>query len=907
MNDCKWPYTQNTVAPLRTRHAVCNLNMQRPLGHDRLLRMAIIFTNASHQNLTTTSGTPGHVSYIGRLAAFDPRLDKQLDFTDLGDDLVYSRLWLPDGAPAEFGDIERLAIENDLAEMRRVRQLLNRERLPQIGVALISALPPDREITLDEAKEIAWQIVFEARRGYGLAVYLVIHDPSLKVPEARNRHAHAFILTREMGPEGLAPTKLRQGIALVRKGGGSSFVAEGINWPDLTSETLRTKLLEYGSDITVDLIAPYPQTHLRPAGRGSNTGRLTFHRAQKMDENLAAIHGDPCELLGKLLRGRSTVEVEELRGFVAKCVDSRRDRDATIDRILNNSQVMTLADTANPQKVRFVTTASVHGLIEYAVELVDRSKRGAATIHAAVGADHAAVVAAIDALFDDGSIETGSDLLMIGSRLSDCDEMAEKLESINPKAVTLKAVLASVSTEAGRRKRHTLPTQGLVIVPRAERVGDQDLAKLLDLAEQSETLVVLGKDLSVETGVVANRLVCYAADRLTNSRAISEQRIPAERLLRSGLTTAAIKTMAARLTFEPLDRSPADRDNFDFIVPTNSVALKAAEKELAATYGRRCIARGESSFVADLTHGPVALWPWQPIVFTCTDYAALPPKIREGQVATIFSIDRRNSTIQALLPDGQLASISTRKFPWFRSGFALSIREARQLRGRTSLRVELGDARRAWAALVLAATQRQPASVVIDPVVARNATSFATVLSGSLPGALPTELRVMPDLNAELSAEIATWNTIEIETLPEPPAMPLGRTQNSLPVLLTDNVRDLLASDERASSAFDLLCELLHPDNGAAEEVAAKLQTVCSPNGLTMYAVDQIRDAYQPTKVSSRKEDDFDMPRELAMQNPSRWTKADVSLFKLDLFFMFFRGSNIDITSIAANRDFRGR
>jgi hypothetical protein len=74
-----------------------------------------------------------------------------------------------------------------------------------------------------------------------------------------------------------------------------------------------------------------------------------------------------------------------------------------------------------------------------------------------------------------------------------------------------------------------------------------------------------------------------------------------------------------------------------------------------------------------------------------------------------------------------------------------------------------------------------------------------------------------------------------------------------------------------------------------------------------MYAVDQIRGAYQPTKDSSRKEDDLDMPRELAMQNPSRWSKADVSLFKLDLFFMFFRGSNIDITSIAANRDFRGR
>jgi hypothetical protein len=696
-----------------------------------------------------------------------------------------------------------------------------------------------------------------------------------------------FILTREMGPEGLAPTKLRKGIALVRNGS----VAEGINWPGLTSEVLRTKLLEYGSDIKVDLVAPYPQTHLRPAGRGSNTGRLTFHRAQKMDENLAAIHGDPCELLGKLLRGRATLEIEELRGFITKCIDSRHDRDAAVDRILNNSEVVTLADTANPQKARFVTTAAVYRSIEYAVELVDRSKRRAARIHTAVGADHAAVVAAINALFGDGSIETGSGLLIIGSRLSDCDGMAETHELGNPRSVTLRAVLASASAEAGRKKRPALPAQGLVIVPRAERVGDQDLAKLLDLAEQSDTLVVLGKDLSVETGVVANRLVCHAVDSLTPLQTISEQRVSAEGLLRAGLVTAAIKSMAACLTFEPLERSPADRDSFDFIVRTNSAAVKAADKELAAAYGRKCIARGESSFVADLIHGPAVLWCWQPIVFTRTDYAVLPPKIREGQVATIFSTDERASTIQTVLSDGQLVSISTRKFPWVRSGFALSIREARQLRGHARLRIELGDSRFAWAVLVLAATQRQTASVVIDPVVARNTEALAIVLNGSLPGALPTDLRVMADSNAELSVEIARWtNTIEIEDLPKPPAISPQRRRDDLPVLLADDVRDLLTSDVHSSRAFDLLCELLHPDNGAAEEVAAKLQTVCTPNGLTMFAVDQIRQAYQPRADSSGEEDDLDMPRELAIQNPRPWTRADFSCSRSIFSSCFLEG-----------------
>jgi hypothetical protein len=59
---------------------------------------------------------------------------------------------------------------------------------------------------------------------------------------------------------------------------------------------------------------------------------------------------------------------------------------------------LTLADTANPQKARFVTTAAIHASIDYAVELVDRSKRGAATIHTAVGADHAGVATSINAL-----------------------------------------------------------------------------------------------------------------------------------------------------------------------------------------------------------------------------------------------------------------------------------------------------------------------------------------------------------------------------------------------------------------------------------------------------------------------------------------------------------------------------
>ncbi len=544
------------------------------------------------------------------------------------------------------------------------------------------------------------------------------------------------MLTREIGPAGLAPAKLRKGIALVRNGGGS-FVAEGINWPDLTGEVLQTKLLEYGSDITVDLIAPYPQTHLRPVGRSSNTGRLAFHRAQKMDDNLAAIHGDPRVLLEKLLRGRSTLEIEALRSFVAKCIDSSQDRDVAIDRILNNPEVVTLADTVNRQKARFVTTAAIHGAIEYAVELVDRSKRGAATIHPAVGADHAAVVAAINALLDDGSVETGSAPLIIGSRLSDCDDMADALGPENSEVATLKAVLAGVSAEAGRRKRRALPPRDWRSSHARSVLGIRILQNCSISRNSPKRLSCWARTCPWKRGVVANRLVCHAVDRLTPLRTLSEQRVSRRAIIACRLDHGRGQDPGDRLTFAPLNSSSADREGFDFIVCTNGKALKAADKELAAAYGRKCAARGESPFVAELTHGPVVLWRWQPIVFTRTDYDVLPPKIREGQGATIFSTESRTSSIQALLSDGQFVSISTLKFPWLRSGFALSIREARQIKEHARLRIELGDGLRAWAALVLAARQRRPASVVIDPMVARNADALAMVLSGSLPGALP--------------------------------------------------------------------------------------------------------------------------------------------------------------------------
>jgi hypothetical protein len=163
---------------------------------------------------------------------------------------------------------------------------------------------------------------------------------------------------------------------------------------------------------------------------------------------------------------------------------------------------------------------------------------------------------------------------------------------------------------------------------------------------------------------------------------------------------------------------------------------------------------------------------------------------------------------------------------------------------------------------------------------------------------LPTELELRTDSNAELAVEMAKWTTT-VEDIPEPDVP----APVSPPVIITGNVRELLASDQHAARAFDLLSQLLHPDSGCGEAVAEKLQH--NVRGLTMHIVMQLRESYRRRAAPRIEEDEFDMPPELAVQNPKEWTGSDLASLKLDLSSMMLKGSNLDITSIAAGRGFR--
>src|ERR1700682_1192642 len=148
--------------------------------------MAIIFARLDPVHLTTRSGAARLIAYTGRTVIADRGFFH--DYRHLAADLVHEEVMLPADYPAAFYDPEILAGALDRAELQKVRTPLElRNRLPQVGLALTIALPPDDEVFLHEAAEIVRRVVNAARGSHPIPIHCAIHDSRL------NRHGHALL------------------------------------------------------------------------------------------------------------------------------------------------------------------------------------------------------------------------------------------------------------------------------------------------------------------------------------------------------------------------------------------------------------------------------------------------------------------------------------------------------------------------------------------------------------------------------------------------------------------------------------------------------------------------------------------------------------------------------------------
>lgn len=885
--------------------------------------MAVPYFNVHFTHARSDGGAPEIAAYLGRCQVLDVRLAQRFDFQHLGSDLVHSEIMLTEGVSEAFKDLEYLANGIDEAEVYRLRgDIDDRLRRTQNGAVLVLALPPGSEMTLTEATELTRRIALSMARDRRLAIHIVIHDPAMMHPGARNRHAHLFFPRRELENDQIGGPAIRDMFARpLQVADNNAVTVEGNRWPDFYRQQQQKYFAELGIELIVDPIAPFPGRHWRSDIKPDDP-RVQRGRSRTQRLNVQAIHGDPARLLDKLLRGQSTIRVDELQRLLDRFINSEDERQAILETMLSQPNLVTLAVAPAAARPRFVTTAAVYDSIERACELVDRaaSAEGPTTICAITATSHTAAVERFEQLFS----RTGlSRPLLLGNNYSESRTLSNAIRHLRPQVATIKRALSDPTKNAPLGQLNKSRAQNsLIIVSQAEAVEDQSLAKLIIAAHERNALLILLHDQSKQNGIVSHRLAAYAVDRLATVEDFGQECYAdaIERLLRAGLIGPAVQSLAGHrdIVFKTIE--DAEDIEFDFVVCNDSRKIDDLNEEIRSLRLRQ----GKLQSPTKLGHPlkPVWLSQGERIVFTRDDYAVRPPKIRAGEIAQVLEIDSTRSTIRVALSGGGIETIELRRFAHFRPANAILIREARHVDKEHSLKIMVTDAHHVWAALVLA-VQHPRATLVVDPSVAIDIPSLIAATHRSMHAALPNQLTPRRDPNAEVVAIIngtepasPISGTFERDLLPEseasavasvtarkalrsdtfepepfPEPVPSAR-RNSPPIApLHERARAILDLNQHTRRGVQRLQEMLSNDNPDQNANAEYVLSLWGEDTLMAAVVKQLQGPRSsPTEATTMI--NIDLPPEIEEWSPREWDDWQLYRLRIDLSVLQFDFAN---------------
>ena len=835
--------------------------------------MAIAFARATLIHLTKGSDATRIVAYVARtvMRAVGRRLT--YDYSHLRHDLVYEAVVLPPNAPEDFNGAEVFAHAIDLREILKLRTPLGeRIRPPQVALAVVIALPPSTEVARHEAIEIMRRVVIKARGAQNLPIHVAIHHKKV------NLHGHATFALRPIHPDGSLGLKIRGHFAILRSkpAWSEADVVEGLNWPRLTWETHLTFFVERGIDLVVDPAAPEPGEHLSAFTSDDSEfvnedalRRIHADRRRLYEANIKIIRGSPTVLVETLLRGRSTLQIEELRRLSARFLDGEEQRRETVDRLLIDQNVLTTANHLDAQNPHYATTRRTERLMRRATNLLDRSSD---ELRAFTGQDHATVVAQIAEF-----VATHKDAqpLILGLTLSDCDEVKNALADLKPVAGTIDmAVTAPAGKRAQSKTRGVCLTPGgIVIVPRSERVDDQRLARLLVAASSVGAKVTLGHDQGHETGIVCGHLAAVIADRFATPHwrfEGDENATAIVRMLKAGLMQRAVTAMVERdlVIFGSRPTKTGGDENY-FVVCNDPQRLAKANAAARNEQIRAGLIEEPQTWSAPVGERSFSLGEW--VVATTQEVAQERPiGLEAHQLARIIAIDPDNCWID-VLRGGRVDRLDLTYTVPVRPAAAISLRQAWDAPPEAELGIEIAAFTNVWAALLLGASRIGRTRIFVDPAVARNAEELADAARRSIPGYLPHLRAIRPDADAKL-------NKLFWEAFPEfAPRSPVV-----VPRLigLAEELRKRLAGHSGRMRTYELLCEYVAPQNPDHRQ-NLMLALDCSHGALTRAL---IRRAAERTPSASRGEfDALDLPAALSELSPDLWSDVELAFLDRDL------------------------
>lgn len=250
----------------------------------------------------------------------DERLDRDHDFTNK-DGVVHSEVMLPEGAPPEFADREKLWNAVEAAEKRKDAQLAREVEF---------AIP--RELNKQQGIALAREFVEAEFVDKGMIADLNVHW-DIGADGNPKPHAHVMLTMREVGKDGFG--------AKVRDWNQTALVEQ---WRERWAEHVNQRLAELDIDARVDHrsleaqgIALEPQDKIGPAAsrigvRGLEAERIEEHRAiaQRNGERIIA---NPNVALDAITHQQATFTSRDLAMFVHRHSDGKEQFDKALSAV----------------------------------------------------------------------------------------------------------------------------------------------------------------------------------------------------------------------------------------------------------------------------------------------------------------------------------------------------------------------------------------------------------------------------------------------------------------------------------------------------------------------------------------------------------------------------------------------
>lgn len=296
--------------------------------------MAIFHLSVKVISRATGRSAVAAAAYRSADRLHDERLDRGHDFTNKSG-VVHSEVLLPENAPDEWGDRERLWNDVEAFEKRKDAQLAR-----EVEFAIPCEMTPAQGIDL--ARDFAQREFVDAGMVADLNVHWDIGADGLAKP-----HAHVMLTMREIvvGEDGEAGFGQK-----VRDWNRTELVEQ---WRERWADHVNERLAELDIDARIDHrsldaqgIALEPQDKIGPAasrmgGCGLEAERIEEHRdiARSNGERIIA---NPRRALDAITHGQATFTNRDLAMFVHRHSDGREQYDAVMGAVRSSSDLIEL-------------------------------------------------------------------------------------------------------------------------------------------------------------------------------------------------------------------------------------------------------------------------------------------------------------------------------------------------------------------------------------------------------------------------------------------------------------------------------------------------------------------------------------------------------------------------------------